>query len=454
MSLTLKKSLVTLAGLCCLGLNASGAQFTGPAEWRMVHTNKVAAWQAEQTQKVPPACVWHGVVADKTKGEVRILAEAVGHASGITAEFLMVGPFSDRAYEAAAVSVAMPSDIVRAVEALGIRRGACVGSRPYRFWPCGERFSATLRELPDTHTRPLQSILHDVDKENPLIGSGGLVFTGSRWQGDNCAADTNMPCAIISLYNAGETLFDVPFQAGQSEVYGRLSLAHSFACGALLEIVLRPIVTHDGKPRVLPMTIKATIQEDALHLACQDSSGTTLQQGELATVLAWLRTKSEAERDIFVTLEIDDAMPLKRAVDVARIFTMLDGKGVKLDGRSDNGLYPKAFTPLEKWREHKDRHPQPFELHLTSNSDGVIEKKLVFIEEDWSVAGLDPALTPRDYPFNEWRELPALIEKCGGKESKVNLLFVFAPADQPLSLFMPGVRAVAERLNLVYIFTE
>jgi hypothetical protein len=151
-------------------------------------------------------------------------------------------------------------------------------------------------------------------------------------------------------------------------------------------------------------------------------------------------------------LQFDDAMPLRRAEAEARIFDMLDGKGIKLDGKADDGLYPRAFLPQEKWREHKDRHPQPFELHVTQAEDGTLSKKLVFIEEDWTVEGLDPKLTPRDYPFTDWEELPKLVTKTGGADSKVSLLFVYAPADLPLSTFMPGVRAVADRLNLVYVF--
>ncbi|MDR2850346.1 MAG: hypothetical protein LBW77_07420 [Verrucomicrobiota bacterium] len=171
-------------------------------------------------------------------------------------------------------------------------------------------------------------------------------------------------------------------------------------------------------------------------------------------MLGWLRGQAEAGREPFVTVAMADAMPLKRAADVARVFDLLDGKGVKLDGKTEGGLYPKAFLPLEKWRGHEGRNPQPFELHVTRGADGALAKKLVFIEEDWTVEGLDPKLTPREYPFAAWTELPALIEKTGGADSKVRLLFVFAPADLPLSVFMPGVRAVAERLPLVYVFGE
>ena len=436
--------------------SAEAIEFSGPAAWQTVHTNAVKEWQAAQQKTAAASNVWKGVVADTQKREVRLLAEAVGHRDGITAEFLLVGPMSDRAYEAAAVTVALPGDIVRAVERLGIVRGGGVGSRPFRFWPCGERFTATVRRLdiPDAPARPLQALINDQETSSPLLGEGGLVFTGAYWDGNVCLADTNMPSSVISLYNEAGTVFDVPFQVGQSEVYGRLSLAEMFPYGAPLEIVLRPLMPLDGAPRVLSLTATATIANDQVTLTCTGADGHILKRGELPEVLTWLRGQTETGREPFVTVAMDDAMPLKRAVDVARVFDMLNGKGIKLDGKTADGLYPKAFLPLEKWRERKDRHPQPFELYVTRGADGALEKKLTFIEEDWTVEGLDPALTPRDFPFKEWAEFPKLVEKTGGPDSKVRLLFVHAPADMPLSTFMPGVRAVANRLTLVYVFGE
>lgn len=435
---------------------AAAADFTGPVEWRTVHTNAVTSWQNARSKALPADAVWRGVAVDTQRREVLLLAEAVGHRAGTTAEFLLVGPLSDRAYESVAVTVALPGDIVRAIERLGLARGGCVGSRPFRFWPCGERVEATVRRLdvPDAPARPLRVLIDDKETASPLVNEGGLVFTGARWEGDACRADTNMPSSVISLYNASDTVFDVPFQVGQSEVYGRLSLAEAMPYGAPLEIVLRPLLPADGRPRVLSLTAAAALDGERLTLACTHADGREAKVGEMTDVLAWLRTQTEAGREPFVTVKFDDAMPLRRAADVARVFDMLDGKGIKLDGKSDDGLYPKAFLPLEKWRERKDRHPQPFELHVTRATDGTLCKKLVFVEEDWTVEGLDPKLTPRDYPFVEWAEFPTLVTQTGGADSKVRLLFVFAPADLPLSTFMPGVRAVADRLGLVYVFGE
>ena len=319
---------------------------------------------------------------------------------------------------------------------------------------------ATVRRLDvaDAKEVPQQTLVRDAQPASPLLGEGGLVFAGGRWDGAGtarvCLTDTNMPSSVISLYNEPSTIFDLPFQVGQNEVYGRLTMAESLPYSALLEVVLRPQATKDGKPRVLPLTVTAAMQGQDVILTCAGPDGAVMKRAGLAESLTWLRTQEEQGRELFVTLGLDDALTLKRAADVARVFAMLDGKGIKLDGKTAQGVFPRAFLPQEKWREREGRSPQPFELHIARDASGKVLKKLVFIEEDWNVKGLDPKLTPRDYPFEAWEELPKLIAKTGGPDCKVELLFVFAPADMPLGAFMPGVRAVAEQLPLVYAFSE
>ncbi|MDD4101059.1 MAG: hypothetical protein PHU80_00310 [Kiritimatiellae bacterium] len=449
---------VFVMGLCGLMLAGGlrGSEFTSPAEWRMVNTNAVNQWMVErQAQASTSLLVWRGVAADVAKQEVRLLAEAVGHRSGITAEFLLVGPNSDRAYEAAAVTVAQPGDIVRAVESLGVKRGGSVGSRSFRFWPVGERMSVCVRriDVEGDAERPMRSLINDQEPDEPLLGEGGVVFTGGVWDGDVCLTDAQIPCSIISLYNEKGTIFDVPFKVGQGEVYGRLALAETLPYGALLEVVIKPLTPADGQPLVLPLSIDVVLQEGGDFTVTCSGDGKVLKKGDLPDSLLWLKAQQGAGREPFVTLSIDEATPLKKAVEVASVFVMLDGVGLKLDGKPEGGLYARAFTPMEKWREREGRVPQPYELHVRRGEGGGLEKKLVFVEEDWTVPGLDPALTPREHPFSEWAELPELVAKTGGPECKVRMLFVYAPADEPLSAFMPGVRLMAERLPLVYVFS-
>ncbi|MBO4287627.1 MAG: hypothetical protein J5985_05620, partial [Kiritimatiellae bacterium] len=354
-----------------------------------------------------------------------------------------------------AVSVAAPGDIARAAEALGTPRGGCVDGRFFRFWPCGERYAASYRPLEgDAESAPVASLFCDSDKDSPMLGAGGIVFTGGGWRDGVCLTDTNMPASVISLYNEGQTVFDIPFQFGQSEVYGRVTLAKVFKQGDLLEFTLRPLLTSDGKLRVHHYTVKASPGAEGIAATLLDTDGTRKTDGSLADVLAALRQCQASGIDPFVTLDLAESLTVKQAQEIATAFDLLDGKGLKMDGRPEGGLFFRAYLPPAKWRERKDRIPQPFEVHLTRDADGNTKKILTFVEEDWSGEELDPKLMPHDYPVEKWEELPALVKKVGGAENKVNVLFLFAPLDMKLAEVLPAARVLQSRLPVVYLFGD
>ena len=187
---------------------AASMDFTGPAEWQTVHTNAVKAWcESQQKQASASYRVFNGVSADLSKKEVRILAEAVGHRPGITTEFLLVGPMSDRAYESLAICVASPGDIVRAVEALGIKRGGGVGSRPFRFWPYGERLIPSVRRLSagpaakeeGAACRAFLSAAGDRDGGNVAECRVLPLLPSCSWErGEECPAVVPVPGTLLS----------------------------------------------------------------------------------------------------------------------------------------------------------------------------------------------------------------------------------------------------------------
>jgi hypothetical protein len=433
---------------------ASAVDFTGPTEWETVQTNVVKTWQAQQVAATSANVrVWAGVIADREKREVRLLAEAVGHNLDTTIEFLIAAPQSNRAYESAMMSVAKPSDIVRALEWIGLPRGTVINGRQFCFWPKGERVSGTIRRLSDKplSARPLQSVIKDVSKEGPLYGEAGLVFTGGTWKENTCSVDTEQPCSVIALYNEEETLLDLPFLASKGVAYGRSVLAEKMNYGEVLEVVIMPMLLPDGALRTTHLFLTAHPSEiKETTLVCADNKGKVIKKGTLTEVVTWLKALSDRGEDLFVTLTMSEEMTLAQAADLASLFALLDGKGIKLYGKEKAGIFPRAFLPQEAWRKREGRTPQPFEVYLLGDTN-----RLTYIEEDWSGEGLDPKLSPKDYPFSEVSELPGLVKRVGDKDSKkVELLFVFASRNTPLKKVMPAVRALSDRLPLVYIFAE
>ena len=436
---------------------AAAADYTGPAGWRLVNANAVEKWQTECNKQAGDDFLsLQGVAADRKKMEVRILAEAVGHGAGTTTEFMLVGPQSDRGYESIGVTVASPSDIVRAVEFLGIKRGSCINAGKFQFVPCGERFRFFVRRLDcdDNKEKPFSYLLKESVVEDPLFPGEGFVFSGGDWEKKDgksvCLTETVPPCSIISLYNE-LSIFDMPKQAGQSAVYGRLSVKEALPYGALLEVIARPAAVEST---VLPVTISVLPDGESFALQSVCEKQKVNRRDSVKEAVGWLRAQSDAGQDLFVTLNFDEKLTVSQARDAAALFDILAGSGVNLYGKAENGVYFKAFLPQDDWRKHEGRNPQPFEVHISRGEDKLVKKKLVFIEEDWNVKGLDPKLTPKEFPFEEWSELEPLVEKAGGKENKVAVLFFFVPVDMKLGEFMPGINALSDRLPLVHVFVD
>lgn len=440
-----------------LTLVSMAVEFTGPASWKLVNTNAVAEWQGGCKAKAgDDLLVLNGVAADRSKREVRLLAEAVGNSKGTIAEFLLVGPVSDRAYESALVTVASPGDIVKAVEFIGIKRGSCVDGTRFKFVPCGERFELFVRRLNEKGAKEesFSSLLEESTPDDPLYPAKGFVFAGGEWTDKGgrevCLTGSVPPCSVVSLYNES-SVFDLPGQAAQSSVYGRLMMKEDLPYGTLLEVIVRPV---SSELRVRPVEITAFVENDQLRLHTQCKPEKIDRKESVKEGIDWLRDQSGKGNDLFVTLSFDGEMTVSQARDAAALFDIINGNDVNLYGKQTDDVYYRAFLPQDSWRKREGRNPQPFEVHLSRGTDGTLEKKLVFIEEDWSVAGLEPKLTPKEYVFNKWSELEPLVVKAGGAENRVAVVFFFAPADMKLSEIMPGVNALSKRLPLVHIFAD
>ena len=209
-------------------------------------------------------------------------------------------------------------------------------------------------------------------------------------------------------------------------MYGRFRAKKVWPAGSLFELTLR----WDGRTTVLHRDVELTVP--------------TLKEK-----LTALRADAAAH-DLFVRLSFGEGTTVGEAAEIAEALSLVDGKGLKMDGPLPGQFFFRAFLPDPAWRARPGRLFQPFEVHVAA--DGA--KRFVFVEEDWSGEGLDPVLKPHETPFTEWAELPKLIAQTGEKGTKINVLFLFAPKATPVATLTPAVSAVGDRIATFYVFGE
>jgi hypothetical protein len=401
-----------------------------PMEWASVHPEAIAAWK--DVNHAPD-----GVAVDSAAHAVRILVEATGLSPADTAEFFAIGPLSDRAYESFFVTVASPAAIADAIERAGVPRGVPPDIAGARLWPCGEKL--TLSAMPVSTNAPgaarssataisFSDLLNDAaEKEETAILSAPVVYTGgARDASGAVVAATNIPCAVFALYSHTPSLLQLNGQFDQSTAYGRFRAKKAWPAGSLFELTLR----WDGRTTVLRRDVELTVP--------------TLKEK-----LTALRADAAAH-DLFVRMSFGEGVTVGEAAEIAQALSLVDGKGLKMDGPMPGQFFFRAFLPDPAWRARPGRLFQPFEVHVAAGG----AKKFVFVEEDWSGEGLDPVLKPKETPFAEWAELPKLIAQTGEKGAKINVLFLFAPKATPVSALTPAVSALGDRIGTYYIFGE
>jgi len=441
----------------------SGAQMIGPGSGREANREAVKRWTATQRKDAPASRqVWPGVAADTEARTVTVVAEAVGiRAGGYPVEFLLVGEASDRDYESLAVSLARPSDVARALEAVGLPRGRPVHPQAFRFWPRGERVTLAVRPFAGGPERPVGAYVFDRQAGRGM--SNLFTYVGSVWREDgSCEADEPSPGAILSTFNTPATVLDMPFAVTQNAAYGRYAVTDNpMEPETLWCFVLRPERAADAPPLVVPVDLAAQprggrddtpagIADLEWVRRMPDGAVTT---NALDAVVKGLMDVTRSGREPHVTLRFDDRLTVRVAAGAARVIAAMDGEnGARVDGPADGQLYYKAFLPQQEWREREKRLMQPYELRVARDGDGGWSRRFVHVHEDWSdETSLDPKLTVHEHALADWEAFAGRVGELG---RGLGTLLVFAPEDAPLSAFMEGVRRVRSLLPTVYVFGE
>jgi len=406
-----------------------------------------------------------GLRADRAQREVVVWAEATGLSESSPVEFFLVAPESGHDYEAAAISFAKPSDIHAALEFIGMRPGRPIAPAENQFWPKGERVLVECEWTNSNGTvqrMPLENLCYDKQRRAPMPAKG-LVFTGSYRSEkhpptNNYAADLFAPNAIAGNYNDAALVLDVPWRAGQSEIYGNFTgnPAAGLRKGQMIRCRMTPEYT-DGRLRVANLHLSVThpssnaapsIKELIFTLTNRDT-GAKLATGPLHAILAQFNQFKETGRDPFVVIEFDGNLPLESVVTAARfLYPLDDANGIRIEAPPAGHPYIKSFAPEDKLRSRAERPSQPWELQLSTNTAiiGILTK----IHEDYDETTRKSTFTTEDFTVATPIELQMILRK----KEWPKVVFIYAAKKEKYS----RARAIYERLAathpIVYFFID
>lgn len=334
-------------------------------------------------------------------------ATATGVEKGTPIEFLFAGKDSDRDYETMFLLDESVGDLCARLEKAGLPKGRATDRRTCILWPVGCRVRLT----------PALSDSVETTWPEGLSPAEFIYTGGTRNEKGGVVASDEMPLAFCTLYSLAQSplVFDGIYRQG--DVYG----AHT--AKATLEKGVRKTFTISWDEQTLPR-----------HLDVTFTPGTAVQRlGEIRA--------AASNGVVEVMADFDPSLTVREATQIAQALAVIDSVAVKMNGRREGRLFFRAFLPPVSWRDRQQRLTQPFELTLGADSGS---DTLVFIEEDWTVEGNDPKLTPKTIPFDAAKVY-----------AKTDTCFLFAAPTLPLERLYAAMRKLKGAVTLNwYVFAS
>lgn len=207
------------------------------------------------------------------------------------------------------------------------------------------------------------------------------IYTGGN-------GNIDMPQAVLSTYTCGQSIFTFDDSVEQGVAYGRFIARKQWKKGE-------------------PVAFKVT----------------------------W---KGKSTTD--TTPDFPAEKTLAEAVKYSKALAMFNSRTSKINGFNDGQFFYQAFLPKEAWRDRKERLVQPVEVKLTATN-----MVTTVIDEDWSVEGPDPKLTPRVVDFDKAFE---------EKKDATNVVLFFAPGDTKLSKLYELKKRIPASYKNFYVYID
>ena len=389
------------------------------------------------------------ILADLETREVYVWSEHTGMLSGDPLEFFVIAENSGHDYEALMVSFARPSDIHTALTKIGLSPGGPVDPDRHRFWPRGDRVSASIfyqdAEQNMPMKIPVEATCEWKGKPMPPLP---WVFTGSpllpsRGPSDDMvyAADDYAPNSIASLFNLRATVFDLPLQGSKTGVYGNFIFTPKGPSTDGHPLILH-LKAADPSSYPTEMDLSLTVSPDGIALK---GSGEEFS-GDLADVGSFLNQRENETH--FVTVSFADGLSLSEATQRAQEIQLLEKhvESLRIEPPPTGQVFFRAFVPDPRFRIRENRPSQPLELHINKEDTFLVE-----LEEKWTGASRTPEVTETQVPLKTPHDLVRYVQE---NPDRPPVLFVYAPEDLPLGNMRVWTKPILDEFPVVFVYKK
>lgn len=394
------------------------------------------------------------VLADKEKGEVIVWGMSTGMFLGDPVEFFVIGENSGQDYEALMTTFALPSDIHKALEWIGLRAIGPVNPNAHRFWPRGDQvrpvFELVLPGAEEVDAIPAHRWITHPDES--VMEPTPWVFVGSAMLPSAedpevlvYAADAFSPNSVASTFNLRNTVFDLPKQSPKSAVYGH------FLRNPALE-------TREAQPMLLRLSAvgeEESLAERELTVRVR-ADGISVEGWELEAPETFEALREALEANpvavTWLTVDFSGDLTLGEARRAAGMLEDLEAnlEQVRVEPPVPGQPYYQALFPPERFRQRARRPSQPMELHLRPTPAGRVHATVMHLEEIWG-DGQRPTIVERPKPVESPEAWEAFVR---GDLPLIRVLFVFAPAELTLGETLRWLGPVLDVFHIVYVYPE
>ncbi|MEM7390766.1 MAG: YdjY domain-containing protein [Verrucomicrobiota bacterium] len=435
-------------------------QTSSPGE-RPIH----GAWALKQYEVAgarhkdnPDILVLPGLVADRKKQQVDLLAETTGLAEKTPVEYLLVYQASSHGYEALLWAFAKPGDVRRALEFIGLPAGAPVDPSQLRFHAKGERVTATVLPAEDEGTAiRLEQAIFDL-RTDRTMEAGEFLFTGSMKieEPGGVLADRDDPFSIIASYNERASVLEVPWPMSKSEAYQAYVVHPDEVWPANRRRTVRLEPLHrDGHQRVRDLVLDVGGPRP-FRLRDAKSGQPLNETPTMEGAVKAGRRLQAANHDLFVSIQFDLDLKLAQIWRLAPVLGMVaEASDMRLEPPVAGRLYYGAFLKRGRWRDPRGRPGDVWELHLAEEEQP--SGTMVFQERVFKAGAREPTFRKTTEEVADGDAVRRILETHAEERRKAKklpaprALLVFAPAKMSYRTLLPFVRPILKTHKTIYV---